>query len=150
MGPLTLTLSLLRSVLVHETVDSTDGTMSIRNVCFSPDGKLLATAADDGVVRVSSRTFMLTIVTVVIIIFEPNAQHSTTFGALDLGYRQGANLRQVGGSHTGDLLARFLVRREIARLWVERWHDEDLGHDRRVVEDPWKRSCRGGKHGCQP
>jgi len=84
MEPLALTLSLFRSVLVDETADYT-GALSILDVCFSPDGKLLATAADDKVVRVSSRTFVLVIATAVIIIFEPNAQHRTTFGAPRFG-----------------------------------------------------------------
>ena len=113
MGPLTLTPSLLHSVLVVGTADEL-----IWRVCFSPDGKLLATAGKEGVIRVSARTFILAIVIAVITIFETNAQHSATFGALDLGYRQGANSRQVRGSHLGDLLTYFLVGREIPRLWV--------------------------------
>ena len=46
--------SLLHSVLFDETTDG------YRNwsVCFSPDGKLLATAAGDGVVRVSWRSLL--------------------------------------------------------------------------------------------
>jgi len=86
MGPPALTPSLSHSVLVHET----EGNF-IRGVCFNPDGKLLATGAWDGVVRVSSRTFVLAIFIPVIIIFEPNAQHRSTFGPLDLGHRQEAN-----------------------------------------------------------
>jgi len=83
MGPLALTPSFLHSVLAREPVDKI-----IRSVCFSPDGKLLAVGAGDGdgVVRVSSRTFMLAIVAAVTIIFEADAQCSTTFGTLDLGY----------------------------------------------------------------
>ena len=85
MGPLALTPSLLHSVLI-------DGTANITtSVCFSPDGKLLATAAVDGVVRVSSTILMLAIFIAVIIIFEPNAQHRSNFGPLDLGHRQEAN-----------------------------------------------------------
>ena len=91
-GPLALTSSLLHSGLVH-------GTMSIYSVCFSPDGKLLATGADDGVVRVSSRITILAIVIAVIIIFGANAQHGMIFGALDLGYCQGGNLQNIPGSH---------------------------------------------------
>jgi len=141
MGSLALIPSLLRSALVHETANKT-----IWSVCFSPDGKLLATGATDGVVRVSSRTFVLAIVIAVTIIFEANAQHGATFGTLDLGYRHQANPQQIPGSHRGRLLCRFLVGREIPRLWVERWYDEDLGCGRRVVEDPCKhrqRSCWG-------
>jgi len=73
-GALALTPSLLHSVLVDETADYT-GVLYIWDVSFSPDGKLLATAAKDGVIRVSSRTFMLAIVIAVIVTFEPNAQH---------------------------------------------------------------------------
>ena len=60
----------------------------------------------------------------------------TTLDALDLGYCQQANPQQIPGPHPGDLFARFLIGREIYRLWVSRWYDEDLGHDGRVVEDP--------------
>jgi len=83
-----LTLSLLHSTLVHETT-----VQFVLSVCFSPDGKLLATGAEDGVVRVSSGTFILAIVITVTIIFDVNAQHRTTSGALDLGHRQEANLQ---------------------------------------------------------
>ena len=133
MGPLALTLSSLHSILVDETV----GQYRDWSVCFSPDGKLLATAASDGVVRVSSRIFMLA-VAIAVIIFEVNAQHSATFGALDLGYCQEANPQQIPGSQWGGQLACFLVRWEICCLWVSRLYDEDLGYDGWVVEDPWK------------
>jgi len=141
MGPLALTPSSLHSTLVDESADK-----FIWSVCFSPDGKLLATGAKDGVIQVSSRTFILAIVIAVTIVFEANAQHSVTFGTLDLGYRHEANPQRIPGSQKGCLLARFLVGREVPRLWVERWYDEDLGDDRRVVEDPCKhrqRSCWG-------
>jgi len=130
MGPPALTPLLLHSVLVDETENR-----SLKwSVCFSPDGKLLATAAKDGVVRVSFRISMLAIV-IAVTIFE-NAQHSANFDALDLGHCQEANPQQISGSHRGGILGRFLVGREIPRLWVERWYDEDLGDDGRVVEDP--------------
>jgi len=133
MGLLALTPSLLHSVLVHETMAKV-----IRSVCFSPNGRLLATGAEDGVVRVSSRIIMLEIVVVVIIFFEANAQHRMMFGALGLGHRQGVDPQQIPGSHQVDLLARFLVGREIARLWVCRLYGKDLGLgcDWLVVEDP--------------
>ena len=94
MGPLALTSSLLHSVLVHETISR-----AIRGISFSPDDKLLATGAEDRVIRVSSRTFMSAIIIVVIIVFEANAQHRMIFGALDLGYRREANLQNIRGSH---------------------------------------------------
>ena len=53
MRPLVLTPSLLHSVLADKTAGK-----FIWSVCFSPNGKLLATGAEDGVVRVSSRTFI--------------------------------------------------------------------------------------------
>ena len=56
MGPLALTPS-LHSDLVHEATSN-----CIWSVSFSPDGKLLATGAEDGVVRVSSRIIILVIV----------------------------------------------------------------------------------------
>ena len=130
-----LTPLLLHSVLVDETADNTND-LYIRSVCFSPDGKLLATGAEDKTIRVSSRTLMSAIIIAVMIIFEPNAEQRTTFGALDLGYRQEANPEHIPGPHAGDLLARFLVGREIDRLWVGRPYNEDLGYDRRDVEDP--------------
>ena len=85
MGSLALTLSLFPSNLVDETTTEYDDALWIWAVCFSPDGKLLATAVGDGVVRVSSRTFVLVITTLVTIISEPNAQHGSTFGAPRFG-----------------------------------------------------------------
>jgi len=76
----------------------------VRSVSFSPDGKLLATGAQDGVVRVSSRIIILAIVIAVIIISEVNAQHRMVFCVLDLGYRQEANLQNIQGSHQGSPL----------------------------------------------
>jgi len=137
MEPLALTPLLLHSVLADKTADRT-----IWSVCFSPDGRLLATGAGDGVVRVSFRTLMLAIKIAIIIIFEANAQHNATFGALDLGYREEENTQQIPRSHQGCLLARFLHGREIPRLWVGRSYDEDLGCGGRVVEDPWKQGQR--------
>ena len=128
MGPLALTPSLLHSVLADETAEN-----FFWSVCFNPDGKLLATGAEDGVVRVSSRTPALAIVIAVTIISEAKPQHDATFGTLDLGYRHEANPQRISGSHQGGLLGRFLVGREIPRLWVARWYDEDLGDDGRVV-----------------
>ena len=133
MGPLALTPSLFHSVLFDE-----NGGTFIWSVCFSPDGKLLATATSDGVVRVSSGTFVLAIVIAVTIIFEANAKHGTTFGTLDLGYHHKANPQRIPGSHKRGLLGRFLAGREIPRIWVERWYDEDLEDHGRVVEDPCK------------
>ena len=48
-------------------MDDTDD-MKINSVCFSPDGKLLATVAKDNMIRVRSRfcTFMITIPTVIL------------------------------------------------------------------------------------
>ena len=68
---------------------------------------------------------------------------------LDLGYRREANLEQISGSHLRCQLRRFLPGREIGRLWVVRWYDEDLGYDGRVVEDPCNRCrCWGFRRGC--
>jgi len=145
MEPLALTPSSLYSELVHRAREVT------KSVCFSPDGKLLATGASPGDIRVSSRTFVLAIVIAVAIIFEANAQHGATFGTLGLGYRHGATPRQTPAS-PALLLGRFLVGREIPRLWVGRWYDEDLEDDGRVVEDPCKHrqsSCCSYKRGYQ-
>jgi len=150
MGPLALTPSLLYSTLVHKATDNT-----ILSICFSPDGELLATGAMDGVVQVSSGTFIpaVVIVVVVVVIFKPNAQHRTTSGVLDLGCCQEANPQQFPGSHWQDgLLALSLMGREIACLWVVQLYDEDLGYDGWVVEDPCnyrQRWCLGFKRGCQ-
>ena len=73
MGSLALTLSLFPSVLVDEPTAEYEDLLYIWALCFSPDGKLLATAGDDGVVRVSSRAFVLVITTAVIITSEQNA-----------------------------------------------------------------------------
>ena len=130
MGPLALMPRLLYSFLIDTNADE-----YVWSVCFSPDSKLLATAAEDGVVRVSLGTFMLAIVFAVIVIFEANAQYRTTFGVLGLGHRQEASAQQIQGSHPGHPLGSFLVGREIPRLWVGRSYNEDLGYDGRVVED---------------
>ena len=140
MRPLALIPSLLHSALV-------DGIeyRVIWSVCFSPDGKLLATGCGGGVVRVSSRTFMLAIFIAAIIVFEVNAQPGATFGAPDLGYRLGKHPLQIPGSHPGGFLARFLVGREICHLWVGRPNGEDLERGGRASENPcnpqqgWKR-----------
>ena len=121
---------MLHSILVNE---ATAG--FFWSVCFSPDSKLLATGAGDGVVRVSSRAFTLASI-IAVVIFQANAQRRTTLDTLDLGYCQEANPQKITGSHPGDPLARVLVGREIACLRVGRLYDEDLGYGRRVVEDP--------------
>ena len=113
MGPLALTSSLLHSALVHETTSG-----AILSISFSPDDKLLATGAEDRVIRVSSRIFMSAIIMVVIIVFEANAQHRMIFGAPDLGYRREANLQNIPGSHQGSPLGHFLVGWGVGFLWV--------------------------------
>ena len=90
MGPLALTPQLLHSVLFD-----TNANEYVCSVCFSPDGKLLAAAAEDGVVRVSPRTFMLAIFFAVVAIFGAGTQHRTTFGALGLGHRRKANPQET-------------------------------------------------------
>ena len=79
---------------------------------------------------------------IAVTIFEANAQHGATFGALDLGYFQEANPQQISGSRQDGPLGRFLVGWKIPRLWVGRWYDEDLGYGGRVVEDPCKHQRR--------
>ena len=138
MGPLALTLSFLHSALVDETT-----TAYIVHVCFSPDGRLLAAGATDGVIRVSCGTFILAIV-IIVIIFEVNAQRSTISGALDLGHHQEAITQQFPGSHPDDLLGRFFIGREIDCLWVGRWYGEDLGYYGRIVEDSYSDRRRWG------
>jgi len=96
MGPLALTPSLLHSDLVYETMSN-----CIRSVSFSPDSKLLATGTWDGVVQVSSRIFMSTIV-ITIIVFEANAQHGMISIVLDLGHCREANLQHIPGSQRDD------------------------------------------------
>ena len=113
MGPLALTSSLLHSALVHGTTSK-----AIMSISFSPDAKLLATGAEDGVVRVSSRIIILAIVIVVIIVFEANAQHRMIFGALDLGYRRETYLQNIQGSHRVNPLGHFLVGWGVGFLWV--------------------------------
>ena len=85
MGSLALTLSFFPSALIDEMTTKHENLLCTWAVCFSPDGKLLATAVEDGVVRVSFATFVLVITTAVIITSEPNAQHGTTFGAPRFG-----------------------------------------------------------------
>ena len=54
----------------------------------------------------------------VIIVFGANAQHRMTFGTLDLGYRQEANLQNIPGSHRYSPLGHFLIGWGVDSLWV--------------------------------
>ena len=60
-------------------------------------------------------------------------------GALDLGHHQGTNPQHVPGPHAGGLLPRVLLGWEVGRFRVWRSYDEDLGYDRRDVQDPYDR-----------
>lgn len=112
------------SILVDENADSSND-LYIRSVCFSPDGKLLATGAEDKTIRVRSRLGVII----------PESKSLKIFRALDLGYREEENPQHIPGSHSRDLFARVLVRREVDCLWVWRSHDKDLGYDRRDIKD---------------
>jgi len=48
---------LSRSVLEHDSAKNA-GDLYIRSVCFSPDGKFLATGAEDRIIRVSLLPFL--------------------------------------------------------------------------------------------
>lgn len=69
------------------------------------------------------------------IILETSAQRITAFGSIDLGHRQEEDPQQIPGSHTRDILPRVLVGREADCVRVGRSDDEDLGYDRRELED---------------
>ena len=122
MGPLDLTPSFLHSVLVDETVDYNNG-QYIWDVCFSPDGRLLATGVGDGMVQVSFRALTMAIVFAVII-FGADAQHSdflrSRFGispasgsTTDSGVTPGWSTRSLS-RRTGDSssLGLPIIRRE--------------------------------------
>ena len=72
--PLTLTVIVLHSVLVDETADNSND-LYIRSVCFSPDGKLLATGAEDKTIRVSHGTLLLMMITAATVGFECSTKH---------------------------------------------------------------------------
>ena len=123
MGPLALTPSFLHSVLVDETVDYNNG-QYIWDVCFSPDGRLLATGVGDGMVQVSFRALTMAIVFAVIIIFGADVQHSdflrSRFGispasgsTTDSGVTPGWSTRSLS-RRTGDSssLGLPIIRRE--------------------------------------
>lgn len=63
------------SVLVDENA-SKQGDLYIRSVCFSPDGKYLATGAEDKQIRVGALV---------------SPCRSSANGAIDLGHRQEAH-----------------------------------------------------------
>ena len=116
------------SVLVHGTADNMED-LFIMSICFSIDGKLLATGAGDGIIRVRSIVYTLhSCHNIRCFRIEMRAHHAGIFGATDLGYRQEASPQHVPGSHSRDLLSRVLVRWEVDCFWVGRPHNEDLGY----------------------
>ena len=59
------------------------------------------------------------------------------FGALGLEHRQETNPQHVPWPHAGDLLPCVLLGWEVYRLRVGRSYNEDLGYDRRDVQDAY-------------
>ena len=75
------------SLLFDKTIQISS--ILLGELCFSPDGKLLAALATDEVIRVCSGP---SITTVSQFLFSgQDAQCTVAFGALGLGYRQEAN-----------------------------------------------------------
>ena len=113
------------SILVHEPADG--GDFHVTSVCFNPSGRLLATGAEDGIVRV--RFNICPLCHWAISPADRNANTPRIFCIPDLGYCQGANPRLIPGSYPGSLLARFLMGRQIDRFRIGRSHGKDLGCD---------------------
>jgi glucose repression regulatory protein TUP1 len=105
----------------HLTDNTTnqDGDLYIRSVCFSPNGKFLATGAEDKIIRVSptSKFDTMTIANV----------------KSGLGHCQQAHPSPILWSRTGHLLPRLRLRRTSYRLRFRRPHDQTLGHPRKPV-----------------
>lgn len=88
------------SVLVDEAATKT-GDLYIRSVCFSPDGKYLATGAEDKQIRV--RPFLPGLCVIVFDIADIYGKMCALL-YVDLGHCQAENSALVRGSHAGDLL----------------------------------------------
>lgn len=84
------------SVLVDDAA-SQAGDLYIRSICFSPDGKYLATGAEDRQIRVSSSLFR-----------SVELWQTTNRGPsfLDLGYQTKTNPSSLARPSARDLLAR--------------------------------------------
>jgi glucose repression regulatory protein TUP1 len=105
----------------HLTDNTTnqDGDLYIRSVCFSPNGKFLATGAEDKIIRVSwTCTWYST---------------SLTNMISGLGHCQQAHPPPVRRPRAGYLLSRLRLRRSSHRLRLRRPHNQTLGYPREPV-----------------
>jgi WD40 repeat protein len=86
----------MTSVLADESV-SGDGDLYIRSVCFSPDGKFIATGAEDRQIRVGD-IYSLSLLDLV-----------DLTARIDLGSFSKTNSHSIARTHTGYLLAGLFV-----------------------------------------
>lgn len=119
----------------HLTDNTTnqDGDLYIRSVCFSPNGKFLATGAEDKIIRVSSACECVPV--------------SATNIELGLGHCHQAHPSPVLWPRAGHLLSRLRVRRTSHRLWFRRPHNQTLGHPREPVHS--HSPDRGRRYHCR-
>ena len=91
-------------MLVDEEATKT-GDLYIRSVCFSPDGRYLATGAEDKQIRVSR-----------CLLYLQSLLSLSAVGVIDLGHRQETYPEYVRRPPAGNLLPRLLERRALDRV----------------------------------